>query len=245
MTEAETISGEVTLPIAGEAMKVRVTVPAGVAPLSDLLPLFHELTSRIVDRAVERDAASGQTVSCRAGCGACCRQPVPVSPAEARAIVDLVDAMPEPRRGIIRARFAAGLVTMTGTPAVAGSDALVRIPVGERADWATKYMAMRVACPFLEDESCSIYLDRPTICREYLVTTPPENCAAPAPGAIRGVPLTVSVSQAVASIDRGLEDRGPLLLIESLAWVAAHPAPPPSRTGPALVEAVFAAIVAP
>src|SRR5262249_25604325 len=31
--------------------------------------------------------------------------------------------------------------------------------------------------PFLEDESCSIYADRPLICREYLVTSPAEDCS--------------------------------------------------------------------
>ena len=36
----------------------------------------------------------------------------------------------------------------------------------------------RIACPFLEDESCSIHPQRPVSCREFLVTSPAENCFA-------------------------------------------------------------------
>ena len=36
-----------------------------------------------------------------------------------------------------------------------------------------EYFQLGIPCPFLEEESCSIYHDRPITCREYLVTSPP------------------------------------------------------------------------
>ena len=45
---------------------------------------------------------------------------------------------------------------------------------------STGYFALGVACPFLEEESCSIHAERPLVCREYLVTSPAERCAGPA-----------------------------------------------------------------
>ncbi len=47
---------------------------------------------------------------------------------------------------------------------------------------ARRYFHLGIACPFLEDESCSIHADRPISCREYLVTSPAVNCADPKPG---------------------------------------------------------------
>jgi hypothetical protein len=38
------------------------------------------------------------------------------------------------------------------------------------------YYALRMPCPFLEDEVCSIYEQRPSACRELLVTPPAELC---------------------------------------------------------------------
>ena len=49
----------------------------------------------VVGVAVEDAVAEGETISCKKGCGACCRQLVPISQVEARRIRDLVEAMPE------------------------------------------------------------------------------------------------------------------------------------------------------
>src|SRR6266481_3286867 len=54
------------------------------------------------------------------------------------------------------------------------------------------YHALQIPCPFLEDERCSVYADRPIACREYLVTSPPEYCATADRTAIRGVSMPVS-----------------------------------------------------
>ena len=116
----------------------------------------------------------------------------------------------------------------------------------EHSQWVANYFAATVACPFLDDEACSIYPDRPTICREYLVTSPAENCRSPTPDTIRRVPIAGSLSAALIMVDRDPdgEHHGPLLLVESLAWVAANPPPPPSKTGPERVQQVFAALAA-
>ena len=36
-----------------------------------------------------------------------------------------------------------------------------------------------LTCPLLVDDACSIYPDRPFVCRQYFVTSPPELCVAP------------------------------------------------------------------
>ena len=113
---------------------------------------------------------------------------MPIAESEAVRLAELVADMPEGRREQIRARFDAGLRKLSDYglhDRARGFSALDRT---ERMRLGGEYLRLRVACPFLEDENCSIYTDRPLRCREFLVTSPPENCANPAPGNIERPP---------------------------------------------------------
>src|SRR5437667_237907 len=68
--------------------------------------------TQVVDIAEKNVEQQGEHISCRAGCGACCRQIVPISESEAHAVKNLVDDLPEPRRAHVRERFAAGVKRM-------------------------------------------------------------------------------------------------------------------------------------
>jgi len=71
-----------------------------------MLPVIQGFADALIDVAVKAVEEKGRTISCKAGCGACCRQLVPISETEARRIADLVEEMPEPRRAAVRQRFA-------------------------------------------------------------------------------------------------------------------------------------------
>src|SRR4051794_35228986 len=86
-----TTTTDVRLTVAGRQIHLNLTLPTGPAPLRDLLPVFHGLTNLVVDGAEQDVAWTGERVSCRAGCGACCRQMVPISESEAHALRRLVD----------------------------------------------------------------------------------------------------------------------------------------------------------
>src|SRR5437868_13237380 len=101
-----TVTVSVQFKIGGEAVRAEIPVPAGPTHPLPLLPAFQALAEVVVDHAVQSVRAQGKSVSCKKGCGACCRQLVPISPVEARRLRDLVDELPEPRRSQIRARFA-------------------------------------------------------------------------------------------------------------------------------------------
>ncbi len=235
-----TITGEVVLRLEDEAMTMTVTVPVGPTAMIDLLPLVNAASGAIVERATARAVAAGRTISCRAGCGACCRQPVPLAPAEARALAAFVAALPEPAQAEVRSRFAAGQAAFVAANVPVRGDRIFGADLPEMRTRVAAYMAAYVACPFLVDESCSIHPHRPTACREYLVTSPAENCRSPTPETIARVELPGSVSTAMAHADRDLEGVRRVLLIDSLDWVATHPEPAPVRTGPELIQHVFA-----
>lgn len=240
-----TATADVQLTLGGQPLQLSITVPAGRTPLRVLLPVLQGLTDVVVGAAVQKVERQGQTVSCRKGCGACCRQVVPVAAAEARALHRLVEAMPEPRRSQVRARFAEVLRRL--------DEAGLLERLRERGRWADEqvrplglaYFRLGLACPFLEDESCSIHKDRPLACREYLVTSPAEACSRPTGETVRCVPMPDSVSQAVRAVDAEASGSGaswvPLAL--ALEWAEAHPEGPATQTGPKLLEEVFGRLV--
>jgi hypothetical protein len=96
------------------------------------------------------------------------------------------------------------------------------------------YFRLGISCPFLEKESCSIYSDRPIICREFLVTSPAENCSCPTPETICRVRLPLRLMTAVARFMPELDPPRfvlPVPLILALDWADDNPDVSPPRTG--------------
>ena len=145
----------------------------------------------------------------------------------------LVAAMPEARAVVIRERFAAALTRLEAAGLLSpheapGNRALV---VGETDDAAVarrnlgrRYFVLKIACPFLENESCSIHPDRPMVCREYHVTTPAADCADLYDKEVRRVepPLRMGevLARTFAKVAAAETYMVPLVL--SLEWSTAH-----------------------
>ena len=207
-------------------LRAMLAVPQRPLRLSGLAWNFMGISERMTDVAVKGAVREGRTVSCKKGCGACCRQLVPLSPPEAWMISDLVAGLPEAHRAHVLAVFAqAGeALAQSGLK----ERLLGRIESTEHMTvLALAYFRLGVPCPFLRDESCSIYPYRPSICREYLVTSPPENCAtlgrtpiAP----IARIPAAVRLSDALTELTAKLLEREPEVVPLTLAleWAAQH-----------------------
>lgn len=194
----------------GEDHALDLPAPAGAATLADLLPAARALSRIATELAVARVEAEGARVTCRAGCAACCRQLVPISVVEARALAGAVAALPAARRAAVRDRFQAAVRALEGLglldPAAPPGRTSLRSALADpRRGWSevsARYFAAHLPCPLLEDERCSLYEDRPLVCREYLVTTPEERCAAL--GAARAVPRPAPGSEILATAAREL-----------------------------------------
>ena len=224
------LEGDIVLNIAGEAVALHLEVPAAPTTLDALMPVFQGLTNEVARRATARAEAEGAQISCRAGCGACCRQAVPVAEVEARRLAALVAAMPEPRRSQIKARFddAQRRLEQAG---LAGR--MLDMPDRETTiDLGAKYFRLGVACPFLEAESCSIHPDRPLRCREYFVTSPPAACAEIDPDTIKAVRLAGTPSTALYGAGARDAPKGWVLLIDALSFAERFPTPSAARPAP-------------
>ncbi|HEY2413275.1 MAG TPA: YkgJ family cysteine cluster protein [Pirellulaceae bacterium] len=222
------------------ALNMSVSVPAGPATVDDFLPLLQILDDKIVASAEHEVDQQGKCISCQKGCGACCRQLVPLSPADARHIARLVANMPEPRKTEIVGRFAAARQKLEETGFLQKLD--------ERQQWlesdvsriGVEYFQLGIACPFLEEESCSIHRERPLTCREYLVTSPAVNCASPSSDSIDCVPLPakvwLSAARAESKIATGERFVKWIPLIQALDWAAENLSDPMAKPGPELLR---------
>lgn len=232
-------SANVALRVGGARVTLRFNVPTAPVASVALLPLFRSLADTLVDIASEESRARGLSISCRKGCGACCRQLVPISEMEVIAIRRLVADLPEPRRSTVVERFARGVALFKD----AGMMETLCHPESVDAETAEgvglDYFAQGVACPFLDDESCSIHPDRPLACREYLVTSPASNCTHPSSERVQCVPVRAKVSRAVRYIEHerrpAFEPWIPMIL--ALEWPV--PNDRPRQAGTTMVARAF------
>lgn len=235
-SEPETITANAVLSLGGVRVRASMTVPKAAVPFSALLPVLRSLAEVVVEKAVETEVSEGRSISCRKGCGACCRQLVPLTEIEARQLRALVDAMPEPRRSEVRGRFAEARRRLEASPVLEKLVHPERFTDDElkHRDLGLDYFRLGIPCPFLEDESCSIHPERPVACREYLVTTDPVHCADPSLETVRVVPLAGKVSTAatLVGVDTTRRFTRWVPLVLALEWAETHPDDLPPRPGP-------------
>jgi Fe-S-cluster containining protein len=234
---AGTVTVEFSIDLEDGKFKASAVVPAGQTNLTQILPVLQSLDDSLIAGVTSQLGQIGRSISCKAGCGACCRQMVPLSIFEAEAIAAWIQSLPDARRQELERRFDEALRKFAAS-------GLINRMVEE--DWLAKtesarqltmeYLYQRVPCPFLEDESCSIHPFRPLICREYLVTSPPEHCYDPATLKAEPVPLPLNFSRVLSRIGAELESdsRGWIPLIFLFAWMkaGAHPGQSVSGEGP-------------
>jgi Fe-S-cluster containining protein len=157
-----------------------VSVPTGLIPITDIIPLMRSLGEQAHQQAIDQTIQSGATISCQKGCAACCRMMIPLAPPEAIALKTVVEALPFTKKERLRERFQAAQKTLREAGLEEGLHRLAfsedQVTDEELEPLNRAYYALRVPCPFLEDEVCSIYEHRPSACRELLVTSPAEFC---------------------------------------------------------------------
>jgi len=170
--------------------------------LADLLPALRSITNSVVEAAIQREGRAARSVSCKAGCGACCRQLVPITSTEARQIPQIVSSLSEEHRERVISRFEAVRSRLREVGMWSRLESMAALTAEERLALSLEYFALGIACPFLENESCSIHAQRPLMCRQYLVTSPALNCQRPTPESISRVALAAYLHDAVKQVEK-------------------------------------------
>lgn len=233
----ENVSVKFTVGIGDGKFTATAIVPAGQTNLTQILPVLQSLDDSFIGGITAQLSEAGLKVSCKAGCGACCRQMVPLSIFEAEALSAWIHTLPESRQQELTGRFHQALLKLAKAGLIdrlVNEDWLVETESAQQL--ALDYLYQRVPCPFLEDESCSIYPIRPLICCEYLVTSPPEHCYDPATLHAAPVDLLLNFSRVLNGIGAEHEpgSRGWIPLLFLFAWMksGAHPGEAVAGQGP-------------
>ncbi|HEY0785198.1 MAG TPA: YkgJ family cysteine cluster protein [Acidobacteriaceae bacterium] len=226
-------------------LRASLQVPTGETNVTQLLPILQKLTNTVVAATVEQVQAGGAQISCHAGCGACCRQLVPLSVFEAEALAQWIRSLPAEQQDDLQHRFHTTLLTLRDSGVLARlKPELWQEGSLESREVVIEYLAAKAPCPFLKDESCGIYPIRPLICREYLVTTPPEYCEGPRLQEVEGVRMPLKLSKALNKLGSKAEGAGagwiPLVFLFHWMRSGAEPGKAMAGAGPQVLYDVIA-----
>lgn len=204
----------IRIQLAEGTIEAVLETPDGPHRLVDLAYQVLGLSSVAAEMGERAAARKGAAVSCDKGCGACCRQLVPVSPPEAVMLRELVESLDEPRKSTIKHRFVQAVAQLERSGVLRKLEEAGN-PLLYKAEEA--YFLQKIPCPFLENESCGIYESRPSRCREYLVFTPPERCADPYRNKIGRLPVSMHLNEALAWLWASMSGQKPRYIPLTLA----------------------------
>ncbi len=219
---------EVALNTPAGQLMTGVEVPTGFVPITSIVPLTRRLGEEMAALEERLVREKGLAISCRMGCAACCRMLVPLSPPEAFALRNYVNQLPPERRDRLTRQLAEIRRTLTDNGLLGRLNAVAEtaqpIPDHELEPINRAYYALRVPCPFLENEMCSIYEARPAACRELLVTSPAELCQDLANNPVTPIPISARIGTVLGLLWSGLTDTPPRLipLPVALDWADRH-----------------------
>jgi Fe-S-cluster containining protein len=205
-----------------------IDVPTGLISITAIVPLTRRLGDEAAELEIQQAAETGQSISCRKGCAACCRMLVPLSVPEAFALREYVGHLPIDQQTHLLNRLhdtkdhltRAGLWDRMNDVAEASR----QVPDGELDPINQSYYALRIPCPYLENELCSIYESRPAACRELLVTSPAELCQDLVQNPVTPLPISMRMSSILGLTWGALTDSPPRLipLPMALEWAERH-----------------------
>ncbi len=199
---------------------------SGPQRLADVVRIIIPVVDALVTRGADIALQFGKPVSCKAGCGACCCQMVPLSTPEAVIISEVIDNLPVDRKAVVTNSFSAAHEKLTASGLLTRVYDLYTSQASTEEVQAVNrsYFQMNISCPFLCEGSCSIYPFRPSRCREYSVLSPAELCADPFDFRIKRLPITVKLVEALARAWGSLTQQTPIIvpMIDAPWWVESH-----------------------
>jgi Fe-S-cluster containining protein len=198
--------------------------------LGALVPEAFKIADRIARNGVAREAKFGSKVSCNKGCSACCTWLVRVSIPEALYLYECIFGCETCRRNRILEKFHKGreILKQNGFAETLKQD-LIRQPGDVSYDHrlhllSRRYHSLKMPCPLLKEKTCSIYLWRPIVCRQYYATSPAGWCMDPFTKNVRRVSLTFDVTGLLADVAADIlsQPRRMIALPLILDWAAEH-----------------------
>jgi Fe-S-cluster containining protein len=144
-------------------------------------------------------------------------------------MAEVIAALSAEQRSAILERFSNAIrrleeAGLFGAKPAQGQRAMVSKETEATAAWndvSRRYYELRLDCPFLENDSCSIYEERPIACREYNAVTPPSLCESFDPG-IETIERPVRLGEALTKAGNDIAKTKDMAIVLPLVleWVA-------------------------
>jgi Fe-S-cluster containining protein len=165
---------DLEIDILDEKIGFRINVGQAQARLTDIVPLARTICSKINDAVIKNIQNNGEQIPCYKGCSTCCKRClVPLSVPEAFRLKDEVDQAQAPKRQLIRKNCLIAsrhLLTQKTTKKfvhqLSNSTSDKPADPDHISDW---YSGLKLACPFLHQDICTIYEQRPLVCMEHFI----------------------------------------------------------------------------
>ncbi len=160
------------LDILGEPVHFQINVADRYARLSEMVPFARALSSKLAKIVSDRLSAGGKSVLCRKCCTACCNYLVPLSIPEVFRLRQEVLAMPaEQGKSVMQSCLCAAKKILDERPEDfdinESTQTKNQTQISRLSRW---YAGLRLPCPFLSNNMCVSYEQRPIACREHMVT---------------------------------------------------------------------------
>jgi len=218
---------DVGLDLFGQPFHTHLAVPTGTMRLAEVVPIARRLCDRLVSFVLLGLREIGRDVPCQVGCSACCRYLVPLSPPEAFALLEEIQALPPARRARTLEAFRAARRKLHEAALAPRQDSAPRAggpsaPLTKAERW---YAHLELDCPFLAHNLCSAYSWRPLACRSYFAVSDARYCGDLSTGLGRRLRMPVSFVQALGDLTAELEGSEHLAVALPIAplWAAGQP----------------------
>jgi len=202
---------ELEFEILGRILRYTIEVKNKPGKLADIVPIARSISSKIV--AVVKDilCEDGQTVPCCKGCSACCYYLAPLSIPEVFRFSEELLSMPaDTGKEILESCLGSARKILDNMP----------VDSYELSCLSNWYAGLKLACPFLSDGFCMIYKNRPTACRENIVTGSAQMCKIEGQNGKQAIKMPVSITEALARLAAELEQSSveAVMLPLALPW---------------------------
>ena len=184
------------------------------ARLADLVPMARSLCTAIVQIVCERIAGRGVAVPCRKGCTSCCNHLICLSVPEAFRLMEEMNKMPSRQRK--RIEQSCRTIVRKVEKRLPKTDYLSELTLAELSDYYLQlrellgwYFKERIPCPLLCDSLCTIYEQRPVVCREHMVIGSDSPCQVGCAGQKDKIESPISIPTVLTELSSELECMNP------------------------------------
>jgi Fe-S-cluster containining protein len=202
-----------------QQLNFEIAAAKGWATLADIVPVARRISTKVTLAVLNNLKQQGQVVPCCKGCSQCCYYLVPLSVPEAFSMRRQILAMDPARREFLANRWleTASIVIENHQQSAQQTLTFTESYIRQISHW---YSQLKLPCPFLSENLCSVYQIRPSACREHIVTGSSNLCGTDTTRDLNVVNMPISILEAMTQLTAQLEQSQPeaVMLPVALPW---------------------------